>query len=118
MNTYGSREGDVALQEASAFTRRSQDPECKRLKSWSSLAAILPALLFFAGCRHAEPQFADMASLTAPTASRTPYAVPAESSGGLKRVTLTHQFDPAWPQPPDPLFHLGPGGPDKIRLLD
>src|SRR6266850_7901201 len=107
MNTYGSREGDAALREASGCTRKSQDAKCKYQKSWSSLAAILPGLLLFAGCRHAEPRFAEMSSLTAPTASRTPYAVLTEPSGGIKRVTLTNQFDPAWLQPPNQLFTLG-----------
>ncbi len=115
MKTHASREGVVALRKAavSAFA----DAKRKHWTPRSYLVAILPSLLLFAGCRNAEPRFAELPSLTAPTAGRIPDMMQAQPSGGLRRVTLTNQFDPAWLEPPTQLFTLGPGDRVEIELL-
>ena len=66
---------------------------------------LLCCLLVLTGCRHTQPQYANLAP-----------ALPAEQSV-LQSVALTNRLDPAWLQPPAEPFTLGPGDRVDIELI-
>src|SRR5215469_10446586 len=84
-------------------------------------AGALAMLLPCAGCRHPEPKqqyahlppkYADLPGITTTTAT-----APVKHGLSFNAVKLATGLDPAWLQPPEQLFTLGPGDRLEIELL-
>ncbi len=83
--------------------------------------ATLGILLPCAGCRHAQPRYADLPEIGAATPSSqsrvTASSEPAIRGLDFNSVKLPNHLQRVWLQPPEELFTLGPGDKLEIELL-
>src|SRR5262249_32014472 len=113
--------GQVGMEEIK-MNKRAYD---LRFSSFVS-AFFLLAIGLFTACRSSDSHFAPvgesggLASSVQASLNGNPATEPQSQNpppGGMTKVALNHQFDPAWLKPSPELFTLGPGDRVEIELL-